>query len=279
MVKYLNGLEPRRGCGYRKVGKLYIIGEGIFTPCHRLPLPLTVCPVCGEGIKFTRGWIRLNPRKLFGTCKDETVRCPECGEEMRATDEFAGKKFRKIWLCNECKIALDRGSETCTCGDSCYVCNPPKRAYMLWVGEKYYPTPNHFTIEAMNLGISKAVPSIPKDFELGKTIVYLAHRKAVSMYIENPNTLTGYEVKKHSGIFMCFKPTRFEMLVKRSDFEQNKSKYLEMEKQKIEFVLVPDYYYEHALKAEKTRSKTISNLSFFNLKIKAGSINSILPIF
>ena len=242
MVRYLSGLEPRRGCGYRKVGKLYVVGIGIFKGCHRLPLPLTVCPICGNGIKHTRGWIRLKPRRLFGTCSEGVVRCPECGEEMTRTNEFMGKPFKTVWYCNECKVALEGWSEKCTCDEKCNVCNPPKKAFMLWVGEKFYPTPTHFALEAEMLGVCKAVPSIPKDFELGKTIVYLAHRKAVNMYVENPNTLTGYEVKKHAGIFMSFKPTRFEMLVKKSDFETNEEKYMEMEKRGIEIVVVPDNY-------------------------------------
>ena len=62
---------------------------------------------------------------------------------------------------------------------------------------------------------------------------------------------------------MCFKPTRFEMLVKRSDFEQNKSKYLEMEKKGIEIVVVPDNYDELVARAEgkRTKSKKKNNLA------------------
>lgn len=251
MVRYLEGLEPRRGCGYRRVGKLYVRGSGVFAECHRLPIPLTVCPICGSGIKHTRGWIRLNPRKLFGTCTEGIIRCPECGGEMIKAEEFAGKKFRRIWLCDSCKIALERHPELCTCGKNCPVCNPPEKVFMLWVGEKYYPTPSDFISEAMELGVSKAVPSIPKDFELGKSIVFLAHRKAVDMFIENPETLTGYEVKKFPGIFMTFVPTHFEILVRKSDYEANKDKYEEMEKRGIEIIVVPDNYEEMVAKAEE----------------------------
>ena len=36
--------------------------------CHRLPLNIPVCPVCGQGIKFTRGFTWINPGKIFGDC-------------------------------------------------------------------------------------------------------------------------------------------------------------------------------------------------------------------
>jgi len=256
MVRRLEGLEPRRGCGYRHVGKLYIIGSGIATYCHRLPIPLTRCPVCGEGIKFTRGWIRLNPLRLFDVCGNEVIRCPECGEVMKASDEFAGRKLNKLLLvCDNCKIAISKNFSMCTCNKECYVCNPPEKAFMLWVGEKFYPTPRDFSLEAEKLGVCKAVPSIPKDFEIGKSIVYLAHRKAVTTYIEDPETLTGYKTEKTPGIFLAFIPLRFELLVKESDYNKNKEKYDEMEERGIEIVLVPDNYDEIVKRAEEEYKK------------------------
>ncbi len=56
--------EERRGCGYRKISTenkvfYYLCGDGISAPCDRLPFRLQVCPVCGNGLKFHRGfqWI------------------------------------------------------------------------------------------------------------------------------------------------------------------------------------------------------------------------------
>jgi len=56
--------ESKRGCGYRKVGGLYLVGDGIFVPCDRLPYLLETCPVCGHGIHFTRSMTEINPLKL-----------------------------------------------------------------------------------------------------------------------------------------------------------------------------------------------------------------------
>lgn len=73
-------VEARRGCGYRKVGALYLCGGGIWVSCDRLPYEVEACPVCGEGIHFPRSLKEINPFKLFGvheTCKD-TFACHMC---------------------------------------------------------------------------------------------------------------------------------------------------------------------------------------------------------
>lgn len=58
-------IEARRGCGYRKVGGIYLVGGGIGVPCDRLPYPLTVCPCCSQGVKQGRGWTWVTVGKLF----------------------------------------------------------------------------------------------------------------------------------------------------------------------------------------------------------------------
>lgn len=73
-------IEPRRGCGYRKVGGLYLVGSGLAAPCDNLPFPLEVCPVCGEGLRWTRSPRRINALRLFGfhapcSCP---LSCPVC---------------------------------------------------------------------------------------------------------------------------------------------------------------------------------------------------------
>ena len=39
-------IEPRRGCGFRKTGGLYLVGDNQGQPCCRLPIILHVCPAC-----------------------------------------------------------------------------------------------------------------------------------------------------------------------------------------------------------------------------------------
>jgi hypothetical protein len=56
--------EKKRGCGYRKPGGMYLISGKPSAPCGKLPLPLTVCPTCNQGIKPARGWTTINGAKL-----------------------------------------------------------------------------------------------------------------------------------------------------------------------------------------------------------------------
>ena len=74
-------VEQIRGCGYRKVGGLYLMGIGIIETCDRLPHNLPeICTTCGAGIKPHRGFQWINPQKLFGNheeCKDEQT-CIMC---------------------------------------------------------------------------------------------------------------------------------------------------------------------------------------------------------
>ena len=210
----LDGLEPRRGCGYRHIGKLYLIGEGLGKVCHRLPLKLPEeCPCCGAGIKFHRGFQWINPQQIFGFCYECTT------------------------------------SSTPLCDPSCPVCNPPEKVGLMWVGERYYPRTIDFTMEAEKYGISKAIASVPKGLELGKTWVYLAHRKAVVEQVEDENTLTGYREEHVPGIFYAFRPVRIEMLIKESDAtEENLEK---LKKRGITPVIVPDNWDEMKKEAEE----------------------------
>ncbi|MDO9333426.1 MAG: hypothetical protein Q7T57_02750 [Dehalococcoidales bacterium] len=66
-------VEAKRGCGYRKVGGLYLCGGGVWTGCDRLPFELKACPACGGGIHFPRAPREIDPGQLFGyheVCRD-----------------------------------------------------------------------------------------------------------------------------------------------------------------------------------------------------------------
>lgn len=74
-------VEAKRGCGYRKVGGIYLMGGLLSAPCDRLPLPLPVCETCGQGIKLTRSFTSFNAYKLLKIhkdCKDEVLPCLVC---------------------------------------------------------------------------------------------------------------------------------------------------------------------------------------------------------
>jgi len=186
-------VETKRGCGYRRVGGLYLCGEYISVPCDRLPYPLDICPTCGGGIKVSRGFTKINPLSLF------------------AYHQPCGDRFRP-----------------------CFMCDPKDEpAFIMGVGARFYKTPGDFQEEAHRLGVSKRIPFIPKEMELGKTIVYLAHPKACEirepafmqqvMAIvedakpERPRLLETEKVESRQGIFTAFIPQRVERLIWERD--------------------------------------------------------------
>jgi len=134
-------VEKMRGCGFRKVNGLYLCGEGASMNCDRLPYELEVCPVCGGGVKFTRGFTWLDWCKYAGVHK-EKCKCPGLG---------------------------------------CPVCHPrsePQPYGLLWIGEQFY-TPEEFVIEALTMGVSRRIAAIPRNFKLGTTWILYAHKKAL----------------------------------------------------------------------------------------------------
>lgn len=174
-------VETKRGCGYRKAGAdgvgLYLMGKGNFEPCERLPFPLTVCPCCSGGIGFFRGFKWIQPDQLFNPSNE-----PICdGNE----DHNHGR---------------------------CVMCTPSlagERAGLMWVGETHY-SPREFIREARSIGISKKVASIPRGFEFGKDIIFLASSKAVVNYDDD-------DVSFSAGIFMSFCPDRVDIVIDDPD--------------------------------------------------------------
>ena len=170
--------EDARGCGYRHSGKdgvgLYLMGDGIFDICERLPFPIGVCPCCGQGTKFSRGFTWIEPRKLIG---------PQCEPQCFLDDQNPNPVSRHNH-------------------DTCVACRPPEGKHgLLWTGEKYY-TPGSFLQEAVTRGISKRIASIPKGFKIGETVVYLAHKKAIPT-----------EGESLAAIFTAYCPSRLDIVV------------------------------------------------------------------
>lgn len=174
-------VEKKRGCGYRIPGGIYLRTEGMGRVCGALPIELTVCPVCHSGIKPARGWTWINIAELVGA-------------KGCALDDPEG--------CGDCPIA-DAKIQT---------------AGLLWVGEKFYKTPGAFAQESHEMGISRRITMVPKNFKLGETWVALAHRKCIPLVPESP------EQEFKPGIFHIFKPQRIEYVVKSDDSEEKLEK-------------------------------------------------------
>lgn len=203
-------VEAIRGCGYRKVGGLYLVGGIISVPCDRLPIPLEVCPVCSQGIKVGRGFTKINPKKFLG-------------EHEGCTD--------KIQPCIACQPHTTTG-------------------FIMLVGEKHYKSPADFLNEGVKLGVSKRIPFIPKDLTLGKTPVYLAHHKAIIKEAPEGSKSkkgNGKMLEYALGIFSAFIPLKVEKLVWEKDLKGKKGKELKkaLKKRGIVPVPIPDGDKDH----------------------------------
>jgi len=188
-------IEKRRGCGYRKPGGLYMVTAGEGAYVPCLPAELHVCPTCSQGIKPGRGFQWIEPGKLMPHL---------CSDQCKA--------------------------------DTCLLSQALEGTQgFMWVGGKYYPTPDDFLKESQELGISKRIPFVPKEFELGKHWIFLAHREAIPVPGEYKSVLTRkmttpepgeqtilLDPKKQkplfkAGVFSVFKPTAIEYIVKAGE--------------------------------------------------------------
>jgi len=112
-------VEGRRGCGYRKVGGLYLISDGPVGTCGRLPILDKICDHCDRNyLDFTRNMM------------------------------WIGSKVIKA-LAQECPTP----SYCESCGVQSVIDDVKGRHVLLWVGAMFYPTPGHFIAEAQRTGV------------------------------------------------------------------------------------------------------------------------------
>ena len=179
-------LEPVRGCGLRSMGGLYLEGSGLSVPCDRLPFNIELCPICEQGIKFTRGFTWIHWYHYAGIhengckCRDFCPICHPKDTEIK-TIENNGKK-------EEITVLIKHG--------------------LMWVGNKYY-TPESFVSEAQKIGISKKIATLPREIEFGETWILLAHQKAG----ENPSDKEDDDPEKIPAVFYAFKPRRVVKII------------------------------------------------------------------
>jgi len=167
-------IEPERGCGYRRKG-FYIMGGKTSTPCCLLPIELLTCSHCDQEIKFTRGF------------------------------QWANKYLLLQWATTKACVSFSHRRPPPENGFAKCVDHLPNRIGLMWVGQKFYPTPAHFIRESNAIGVSKRVGKFPKDLKVGDWVA-LAHSKAIC--ITNTD-----EMKFKPGIFMLFKVTEFNYVV------------------------------------------------------------------
>lgn len=182
--------ESERGCGYRKIGGLYLASDlGVQIACDALPLPLDPCGCCGFEPFPTRGLQRLkaNYIQFLSDRKHKDMGIAECQDD-------AGCPVCYPWG------NADRECDSLNLG-------------LMFVGGSYY-TPKSFIEESLKLGVSKRIPEIPAWLILGKTWILLAHKEVplvdgVPVYELKGMAMQEPETK--AVVFYAFKPQRVEV--------------------------------------------------------------------
>jgi hypothetical protein len=211
--------ERERGCGYRKGGGIYLVNDGPGQGCGRMPIPLHVCPTCSQGIKPARGWTWIDSKPIL----DAAPICKHKQLETAALNEIVDFNPDQ---CETCPMS-GRLKET--------------KVGLMWVGGKFYARPEDFIAEAHAMGLSKRISQVPKEFIVGQTWVWLAHRETIAA--AHPETcatermMSDYEfrarmieegmvgvlcdcgAKPTPGVFHAFVPTRIEYVIKGDETE------------------------------------------------------------
>ena len=128
--------DRERGCGWRQPGGTYLVsGTLLAVTCDRLPLSTPVCGTCGHGIHQTRSWTWLSMPEAL--CENEPTVCGQ----------------RHCVACPLSPVGL------------------PRQVGLLWCGEKFYSTPQDWSREAREQGVSRRISTVPNDFVVGETWV------------------------------------------------------------------------------------------------------------
>ena len=205
-------VEAIRGCGYRIVGGTYLVcpPNMFHIGCDRLPYALRPCPTCGEGVHLTRSLRRIDPVHMF--------------PKHEISDKYTEVAGIRVMVEKACVEGYPW----------CPLCHPKDPiGFTMGVGETFY-TPRSFVDEARLIGVSKRIPVVPRNFEVGKTWIYLLHQNACGT--------------KKPGIFSAFRPMAVEQLF----WESQKSDKLiaELKKKHIDPVWIPDGDTDHAPKSD-----------------------------
>lgn len=253
-------IESKRGCGYRKVGGIYVVGKGMAVTCDRLPLAFPPCPTCGRKVQFTRGIALIEPRKLFGSHACNESRCPVCFPPSSKRKFYKIVNDNKIYLSNEeladdfvfnhGNLDLQKTRERLLknkyvkLGNDEYFVEEVNH-YLMWVGRKYYDEYS-FIDEARRMGVSKRIPFIPFGLVPGKSVIYLAMKESTPVTRRTPY---GTETTYYDGVFYAFVPTGFELLMKESEATPDIVK--KYKERGITVVKVPDNDPDHVSRGFK----------------------------
>jgi len=200
--KIVTSVEMKRACGFRKKGGYYFVaGADELRRCSCLPIPLDTCPCCGHGIKFSRGSTWVDPRPLLEGKKCNDPLCP-----LNDPNSIGREEIRNVRGYKEAKIAMNDMKRIMPGIESLEMVEISKDEFqikgwyphvlLLWVGKNFYGDFNVYMDEALRQGISRRIKTIPRNFVIGKTTVWLAHI----------NCISNADGTKSPGVFFSFVP-------------------------------------------------------------------------
>lgn len=224
-------VEAIRGCGFRKVGGLYLVSEGLSEGCERFPIPLRSCGHCGQKVNQTRGFQWAEPDFLFANA----VPCAPVADDGH--------------LHSKCPV--------CVPGMLRYA-DPSDKIGLIWVGKKFY-SPDGWLKEAMMQGASKRVPAIPKGLVIGKSRVMAAHPEGHSIQADlfegapEPGSEPA-DRKPGPAVISMFTVKRIELIVTETQMREKEEWLMDLFARGVTPVVVPDNDRDHApAKAQKTK--------------------------
>lgn len=185
---------------------------------------------CRCGYRIIGGLYMVAPPISIECDRDVILRaCPVCGGGIRQA---------RGWTWIEPYRLFGYHEPACTCPPPCPICGPPReRAGLLWVGKRQYPR-QKFLQEAVSMGISRRIGAVPRGFESGRTVVYLAHPDAIP---PGHPALGGHgdkdDEKPKAAIIAAFRPWLERIF---ADTDQDSEAVKKAIEQGIRPVLVPD---------------------------------------
>lgn len=194
-------VEAKRGCGFRKVGGLYLMGEGLAMPCPALPFRLNPCSTCGHVLKAARA-IAFKPKgAIMPSMMCEAHGCVACPLAAMPPDQPCGLQA---------------------------------------VSQKFY-TPQSFRAESESLGVSRRISAIPRELEIGKTWVFLAYSQHKTATLPPDGAGFQQVVPDdYQEVFYAFRPSRIELVVSPSWKAAHAEQVAYHEKKGVVLVEVPD---------------------------------------
>ena len=104
----------------------------------------------------------------------------------------------------------------------------PVPDYAMWVGGKFYPSVQDYIDEAIAVGCSKRLPTIPDDLVIGESRVYLAHAGQAEHIAEDP-ILRDLKPAWRARMFALARKVRDGLLTRQQAIGQAPKKLTEVE--------------------------------------------------